>query len=35
MAKSSALKAVEMADKQTTQLVDNALGAVKTPSRKK
>lgn len=35
VAKSSALKAVEMADKQTTQLVDNALGAVKTTSRKK
>lgn len=35
MAKSSALKAVEMADKQTSQLVENALGAVKTTSRKK
>jgi phasin family protein len=35
VAKSSALKAVEMADKQTHQLVENALSAVKTPSRKK
>lgn len=35
VAKSSAQKAVEMADKQTTQLVDNALGTVKTASRRK
>lgn len=35
LAKSSAMKAAEMADKQTSQLVENTLGAVKTTSRKK
>jgi Zn-dependent protease with chaperone function len=35
MAKSSAMKAVEMADKQTKQLTDNALSVVKTHSRLK
>jgi hypothetical protein len=35
MAKSSALKAVEMADQQARQLMDNAMSVVKTTSRRK
>jgi len=34
-AKSSAKKAMEMAEKQTTSAVETALSSVKTPSRKK
>lgn len=35
VAKSSAMKAVEMADKQARQLTDNAMSVVKTSSRRK
>lgn len=35
MAKSSAMKAVEMADHQTRQLMENAMSVVKTTSRRK
>jgi hypothetical protein len=35
MAKSSAMKAVEMADHQTRQLMENAMNVVKTTSRRK